>query len=199
MRMNLAAIASFMLVVGAPLPGSAEPRDCEANINGENVTILYDRDRDSYSSMRERHLTRRKTCPGAVVIAHMMPGLNEEQRSLFCAVYDEDAEYYRAPAKGERDAYGRCKRPSAACRLVNATKEEALAVAELGLDAAGAGLTAARDTSGAFILSGKAGALAGLLETAGASAAAALSAPGVLAGAAVSVVAVGGAVYLCAD
>ena len=181
-----------------PVAAHAAPQECQANLNGVEIGITYDREAEVYSSFREKRLTRRKTCPGAVVIAYMMPGLSDEERAMFCAVYDRKADEYRTVAEGTRDAYGRCEAPkSRACRIVDATKEEALQIGALGKDVAALGVKAARNKAGALVLTGKASAVAAALGEAGGAAAAALSAPGVLAGAAVSVVVVGGAVYVC--
>jgi hypothetical protein len=197
MRTIWAVTIAMAGAIGAPAAARADMAECRAKINGAEATLSYDRDADVYASFREHRLNWRGTCPGAVVIAHMMPELSAAERAPFCAVYDSRADEYRAVAEGARDAYGRCARPSRACRIVNATKREALEIGALGVGVATAGVTAARDRAGVLVLTGQAGAVAGALETAGGSVVTALSAPGILAGAAVSVVAVGGAVYLC--
>ena len=189
---------TIMALAGAfAAPGAlcAETRDCRARLNGVEVALSYEDGPGIWSSFRERRLTRAATCPGKAVIAHMLPGLSEEERAGFCAVY-EDGEY-RTVALGPRDGYARCDRPSRACRMVNATKEEALRLGAVGRDLAADGVRAAKGRAGALVMSGKAGALASALGEAGGAAAAALSAPGVLAGAAASVVVVGGAVMVC--
>lgn len=194
MRAILFALAGIL-----SLPGvlAAEERSCKAKLNGVELNLSYDTDAEVWSSFRERRLTRRSTCPGKVVIAHMLPGLGDEERAVFCAVYDDKADEYRTVAQGPRDGYGRCDKPSRACRIVDATKREALEIGALGRDMAVSGVKSAKSSAGALVLSGKASALAGALAEAGGAAAAALSAPGVLAGAAASVVVVGGAVYVC--
>ena len=191
----MVALAGGLCLTGA---AGADPVECRATLNGVEVALTYDDDAEIYSSFREKRLTRRRTCPGAAVIAHMMPGLTDEERAPFCAVYDRKADEYRTVAEGERDAYGRCRKPaSRACRIVNATKEEAVALGAMGKDVAVSGVKAATNKAGALVLTGKAGAVAAALGEVGGAAAAAVSAPGVLAGAAVSVVVVGGAVYVC--
>lgn len=197
MRASRVFIVVLAGALSLPTALRAEPAECRATLNGVAVTIPYDPEAEVWSSFRERRLSGRKTCPGKVVIAHMMPGLTEDERSMFCAVYDRKAEEYRTVAEGPRDAYGRCARASRACRIVNATKREALEIAALGAGVATAGVTAATNRAGALILTGQASAVAGALSEVGSAAAAAVSAPGVLAGAAVSVVVIGGAVYVC--
>lgn len=189
-----------MVLAGAlclPAGLRAETAECRANLNGVEVTLGYERRAEVWSSVRERRLTGRKSCPGKVVIAHMLPGLTEAEQSPFCAVYDDKADQYRTVAHGARDGYARCAQPSRACRIVNATKREALEIGALGASVAAAGVTAATNRAGALILTGKASAVAAALSEASTAVAAAISAPGVLAGAAVSVVVVGGAVYVC--
>ena len=191
----LVALAGALFLPGA---ARAAEQECRANLNGVEVAIRYDREAEVYSSFREKRLMRRKTCPGAVVIAYMVPGLTEVERAVFCAVYDKKTDQYRTVAEGERDAYGRCKKPeSRACRIVNATKDEAREIGAIGVNVAARGVTAAKNKAGVLVLTGKASALAAALSEAGSAAAAAVAAPGVLAGAAVSVVVVGGAVYVC--
>lgn len=187
-----AALASLLYLPGAAL---AAERQCRANLNGVAVSLTYEDSADVWSSFRERRLTRAATCPGKVVIAHMLPGLSEEERAGFCAVHEGGE--YRTVALGPRDGFARCDRPSRACRMVNATKDEALRLGAFGRDLAVEGVKAARTSAGALVLSGRASVLAGALGEAGGAAAAALSAPGVLAGAAASVVVVGGAVVVC--
>jgi hypothetical protein len=195
LRICIAALASALCLPGAL---HAAPRDCRAMLNGVEIGLSYDdADPEIWSSVRDRRLTRRATCPGKAVIAYMMPGLRAGDRAMFCAVYDDKTGDYRTVAEGPRDAYGHCAKPSRACRIVNATKDEALAIGALGRDMALKGVNSARNSAGALILSGKASALAGALGEAGGAAAAVLSAPGALAGAAASVVVVGGAVYVC--
>lgn len=158
-----------IVVAGAlclPAALRAETAECRANLNGVEVTLGYDRKADVWSSFRERRLTRARTCPGKVVIAHMMPGLTEAERSPFCAVYDDKAGEYRTVAHGARDAYGRCAQPSRACRIVNATKREALEIGALGVGVAAAGVTAATNRAGALILTGNASAVAAALSEA---------------------------------
>jgi hypothetical protein len=93
------------------------------------------------------------------------------------------------------------------CKAVDAAKEEAVAVtgSVAGLvtgataTASAAGVSAVTHSSGAIILTGSSGYISGTLGTAGTAMASALTAPAVLAATAVSVVAVGGAIYICTD
>ncbi len=91
------------------------------------------------------------------------------------------------------------------CKVVDETKEEALAVTGIATGLAGGaltttvstGVTAVAHSSGAVILTGGAGYIAATLGTAGATTVGVLTAPATMAAAAVSLVAVAGAVYVC--
>lgn len=205
-RLTAASAAAFML---ASVSAQAAPTECTTKIDGEPVTIFYNSAEPSYSSWRERmfNRARTRTCPGAVVITYLMPDLTAEEREVFCANYDPATGSHSMPAYGRRDAFGRCVETSKTCRLVNATKNEALELAGLGRDAESGALrsrvtstlSAVTHSSGAMILSGNGPALLGAVGQTGTAIGTALASPAILAGAAASVVVIGGAVYLCAD
>ena len=188
-------------------PAMAAPTQCTTKIDGESVTIFYDDEEPTYSSFRERYFSRRNTCPGAVVITYLMPALTAEERLVFCANYDPETRSHSQPAQGRRDAFGRCSEPSRTCKLVNTTKQEAMALVGIGEQAEDGGLSdrlsstvsAVTHSSGAMVLSGNTASLSSILSSAGTAIGTALSTPAVLAGAAASVVVIGGAVYLCSD
>ena len=91
------------------------------------------------------------------------------------------------------------------CKVVDETKEEALAVTGIATGLTGGavattttlGVTAVAHSSGAVILTGGAGYIAATLGTAAATTVGVLTAPATIAAAAVSLVAVAGAVYIC--
>lgn len=186
-----------------PSLAQAGAAECSTRIDDEPVTIIYHADDPTYSSWRERWFSRNRTCPGAVVITYLMPDLTAEERSVFCANYDQRTRSYSQPAHGPRDAFGRCTQPSRTCELVNTSRDTAMTLA--GIDSAnpsrsmrerlGAGVSALTHSSGAMILTGQGTALLTTLSQAGA----VVASPAVLAGAAASVVVIGGAVYLCSD
>src|SRR5690554_1697898 len=142
--MRLAVIPAAALAASIAGTAAADPAQCETRIGGAPVTIFYDDAEETiYSSLRERYLTRRNNCPGGVVIAYLMPDLTAEQRKVFCASYDPASRSHSVPAQGPRDAWGRCAAPSRTCSLVNATKDEALALVGIG-EGAEAGTLPAR-------------------------------------------------------
>ncbi len=194
MKVLVAAIVGLLL--GAP-PALAELVNCKASVQGQARVLLYDTALPVYSSFREHYMTRAKTCPGAVVVAFMMPDLTEDQRAEFCANWDPKAKTYTFPARGERDAYGQCRRVSKACRIVNTTTDQAMRIVGVGRriekEADESGVTAVARQSGVLILAGGQASLGSLLSSAGTGLAAALSVPAVAA----SVVVVGSAVYVC--
>lgn len=108
-------------------------------------------------------------------------------------------------AEGERNFDGTCDETF--CQTVDATQAEVAAITSMvaevveGTDATAAatGVTAVAHSSGALILTGPASYIGGTLATAGASAVRVLAAPATLTATAVSIVAMGGAVYLCRE
>ncbi|WP_162561645.1 hypothetical protein [Yoonia vestfoldensis] len=198
--------AAALLAMSVAGPAVAATVSCHTTIDGQPYQIFYNDAEPYYSSFRERIFSR-DNCPGAVVIAFLTPELTPEEREVFCANYDPRTKSHSLPAQGPRDAYGRCVAPSRTCRVVNATKDQALEIVGLGEDAQSGTLTdrmsstmsAVTHSSGALILSGNAGTIAGLLPSAGNAVGTALATPSLLAGAAASIVVIGGAVYLCGD
>lgn len=202
----------FLLVLAtlfAAFPARAEMRTCETRINGEPVALTFDDEEDIWSSYREGWFTKGATCPGLVVLRQLAPDLDDKERSVFCAVWDEKEEQYTGFAAGSRDGYGRCRKPGLLCRGVKATAGEVMAVSGLGTQVQPAPEVAEAPTeppglmsilarqAGAVVLSGTASYVSTLLQGAGTAVAATVGGPVALAGAAVTVVAVGGALYMC--
>lgn len=201
-----AICAAALLALPFAAAAHAATVSCFTKIEGQPYQIFYNDAEPYYSSFRERFFGG-DTCPGAVVVAFLTPALLPEERQVFCSNYDSVTDSHSMPAQGRRDAYGRCVEPSRTCRVVNATKDQALGLVGLGeqtedatrTDRLTSTLSAVTHGSGAMILSGNAGTIANLLPQAGSALGSALAAPTVLAGAAASVVVIGGAVYLCDD
>lgn len=195
---TLTALLGITLALALTSTADATATQCTTRIDGETVTIFYNSDDPTYSSMRERLFRRGSECPGAVVITYLMPELTADQRTVFCANYDPKTRSHSQPAQGQRDSFGRCVEPSRTCALVNTTRQEAAQLIGLGTQGERrdgllpSAISAVTHTSGAMILSGNTGAITGLLSSV-------MSAPAVMAGAAASVVVIGGAIYLCSD
>lgn len=210
MSRSLTASGLCALALLLAAPAEARPAQCDTLIEGEPVTIFYDTADPAFASIRDRLFTRGRACPAAVVITYLLPDLSAAEREVFCANYDARTGSHSLPAQGRRDAYGRCVEPSRTCQLVNTSRDVALELAGIGAEAAQAeegaeatgrsrALSAVTHWSGAMILSGNAGNIAGLLGSTGATVGGALASPAMLAGAAASVVVIGGAVWLCSD
>lgn len=201
----------FLLVFSCP--SYAEVVQCTTSINGEIRSLNYHDDDyflNKNYSWREKifHGRGNITCPAFVTLRYLIPDLSDRERSVFCLKYDKELETYTGFVNDDRDAYLVCKKPKKSfCERVNATKETAIALAGLaagtvggaGTAASAAGVTAVAHSSGAVILTGTSGYIAGTLGGIGATSLAIVTAPATIAATAVSVVTVGGAVYFCRD
>lgn len=197
----------------AASPAYAEITACQTSVGGEAITLSYDLDEDALYD----HYTFREiffggwgeiTCPSFVTLRHLTPELTDSERGAFCLSFDATSKSYFGFEQGAQDAYGVCKAPTKTlCERVKTSKDTLLAVTGLAAGASGgataaasaAGITAVTHSSGALILTGSGGYIAGTLGTAGTAALGLLTAPLTLTGAAVSLVAIGGAVYVCKD
>jgi len=191
----------------------AETIWCTTSINGTFRTLGYDEDDDVLNenyTLRENlfHGWGDITCPAFITLRRLTPGLNDYERSVFCLKFDKERKTYTGFAEGSRDAYLNCKEPKKSfCERVNETKAAAMAIAGAAAGAVGgastaagaAGVTAVAHSSGAVILTGTSGYIAGTLGGVGATSLAVLTAPATAVAATVSVVTVGGAVFLCRD
>lgn len=194
----------------APTALWAEARSCDTSISGLRLNLFYEPSDDQVSTNRSYReaLTGRfgdVDCPGYVTLRHLTPDLTDEQRTPFCLQWDREARTYAGYAEGPRDAYLSCRKPSRSfCERVNASVNASMQVAGLAqrtADTAAAvnGATAIVQPGGAVVLSGATTAVSGAITSAGGAASAALATPVGLAAAAVSVVAVGGALYVCSE
>ncbi|MCE6950545.1 hypothetical protein LAZ29_06360 [Cereibacter sphaeroides] len=196
--------ALVVLLLLAPTAAAAKPQACLTSLEGFPTALSYDSEDQEVRanrSTRERWLGGYGdiTCPGYVTLRAMTPGLNDRERSVFCLQFDHESNTYTGFAEGKRDAYVHCAQPTGAfCEKVNASAETARKVA----GAAGRvlnGVHAVENSAGAVVLSGSTGSVSAALSNLGATALPIVSAPATLAAAAVTVVAVGGAVYVCSE
>jgi hypothetical protein len=126
-----------------------------------------------------------------------------DQTEGYCLAQDEAQGWLLVP--GVRNFRGRCTRT--VCDRVNVVAGGATSVGQsiLGLATGrevatgGEAVTAVAHGTGAYLLTGRASAVATALGQAGASVAATLGTPAALGATAVTVVAVGGAVYMCSE
>jgi len=197
-------------------PAAAQAQDiCAAVVNGEQLrfdraTFLQDK---PGATRRERLLAwpgetwdglrgRDPLCDSRTLIRYLSQTIPAHEIDGYCLSEPGDFGFLLIP--GERSFRGRCTRST--CERVNATADTAVGAARTIATAAADTYfgesdrtTAILHASGAAILSGQASALAATLGQVGTAVGTALAAPGVLAATAVSVVAVGGAVYVCRD
>ena len=209
---RLLALALLALLA---LPGlaQAELAPCLTIVDGKAVPLFF----DPADPRVAENTTRREawfggwgeiTCPGFVTLRYLTPDLTDDQRGTFCLQYDRQAKSYTGYANGARDPYAVCRQPSKTfCQRVNDSKDTALALTGLAAGVTGAGGLAqtAREVNlltqdnGAVTLSGDPVGVAGALTRLGSTALAAATAPAQVGAAAVTVIAVGGIVYLCKE
>ena len=184
---------------------------CRAFVNGDEVIV----EADNFQTFAEEVKTREKllswptrtwnrawgtpvACDSGVLYDYLATTIPDNDIEGYCLTESPDSGYFLVP--GERNFRGICK--TTFCEKVNTTKDQGKAVARsmtasLVENARTTGLNAIKHGSGALIMSGTASSISTSLGTASSTAITALSTPAVLGAAAVSVVAVGGAVYMC--
>lgn len=186
---------------------AAQQAVCTASIEGEDVEITHDSALTPAPSRLDWLFggSEDDSCAPEVVLAHLTPLLTEEERMPFCLMVDAEAETVTGFSQGERKGDLTCRTPSAFCERVNGTRDAALGLAGIDLEdglvenAAGVSgrISAVRDAAGNTIVQGAAGLVSGTLGSLGATTLSALTAPAAVAAATVTVVAAGGAVYVC--
>ena len=208
--MRCFAFTLFALALALPLlvagPAKAELEGCRTSIEGKTIRLKYDPEDERVTgntSFRERMFGGRGeiSCPAFVTLRYLTPELDDAERGPFCLRYDREAETYTGYDLGERGAFLGCKAAGKTfCQRVNDSKDAAVTLAQRGMgaaeDAAGT-VSALKHGSGAVILSGPGGQVATFLGSLGTTAMTVLTSPATLTAAAVSVVTVGGAVYVC--
>ena len=205
----------MLVALGLGAPALAD--DCQGVVNGIQVTIADDAVQAPDAGLVERlgigtrevltdPLDRRDSpCDSATLITFMagLEGLTPEEAEGYCLAPDAEAEgdgWLLVP--GLRGPRGRCSRT--VCERVNLAAADALAVTDrltaLADGSPAEGVTTGTSASGALLLSGRTGLIGALLDkTAGAAGAVVMSSPLALGAAAVTVLGVGGTLYLCAD
>lgn len=195
-------------------PAMAQDRPCVARVDHLDVVIApgvvdaapgaAERIARWPGALWDRAWGRPATCDSATTIAFLAAVEAVEDIDGLClAEAADDGGWLLVP--GERNWRGRCRRT--VCDRINAAAADGAAIAGIVTSVAtgrqvgslGEGVTAVASTSGAMMLTGQAPALFTLLGEGATAAGAALSAPAVAGAAAVTVLAVGGAVYVCRD
>lgn len=209
---------------------------CSTSVNGTTLTLEYDVNGhwsgpnpwlyDNYT-LREIFFSGWGgfDCPSAITLVNLAPEFSSAERSLSCLYWDEEAETFTGFGEGSKDAYGICKDTRTVCQRIGEAKTvvsdfAGSAAGTVGAVVAGAagtatgastvagaaGVSAVAHSSGAAILTGSSGYVAGSLGGLGANAlagssavAAVVTAPATLTIAGVSAAVIGGAAYLCWD
>ncbi len=189
----------------------AQADQCRAFVNGDEVIV----EAENFQTFAEEVKRREKllnwpsrtwnrtwgtpvACDSGVLYDYLATTVPEEDITGYCLTETKENGYFLVP--GERNFRGLCK--TTFCEKVNTTKQEGINIAAtmtaaVASNARTAGLNAIKHGSGAMILTGSASSVSTSLGSAGSAALTTLSTPAVLGAAAVSVVAVGGAVYMC--
>ena len=190
---------------------TAEAERCRAYVNGDEVVV----ESENFPTFADNVGAREKllawpsrtwnkawgtpaACDSGVLFDYLATTVPTEEIDGYCLAPAE-AGFVLVP--GERNFRGQCKKT--VCERVNTTVDETtdltrtLAKSALETATQPENLSTVAHKSGAFILSGTAGTVAANLSTAGTTLLAALSTPAAIAAVGVSVVAVGGTVYMC--
>lgn len=210
--MILRAALGLVLCAG---PLAAQDRACVTRVNHQDIiiapgAIIAEPD----VGLRERLWTLPNVswnrlwgtpaaCDSATTLAFVSGVLGYAETDAFCLTLEDSEGFLLVP--GARNFRGLCR--STVCDRVNLIAADAGSV--LGrmteivtgheIDSAQDGLRALASGTGAMLLSGNGPAMVEVLGQTGAVLGAALSAPGVAAATAVTVLTVGGAVYVCAE
>lgn len=211
--MRLVLVFLVLLVAG---PATAEEAQCRALVNAQEMTLSWDDEGAQADDLTFREWSmglpgrgwnwawgELPWCNSRVIIDDLSRELPAAEVAGHCLSWNDDSSWLLVP--GEQNFRGRCKKTT--CEMVNATQAEATALigtmTGLAVGAttatAATGTTVVAHSSGALILTGSSGYIAGTLGAAGTTILGVLTAPATLTAAAVSVVAVGGAVYLCQE
>lgn len=212
-RADAILAAALALAAGT---AAAQDRACVARVNHLDIAIapgvILD---DPDVTLRERMLGwpsglwnrawgQPVACDSATTIAYLAGILALDEVEGYClAEAPGDEGWLLVP--GERNFRGRCR--VTACDRVNALAEDSAAVARAVTSLAtgrevntlGDGVAAVASASGAMMLTGQSTTVMSLLGQGATALGTALSAPAAAGAAVVTVMTVGGAVYVCAD
>ncbi|WP_188477916.1 hypothetical protein [Primorskyibacter flagellatus] len=206
LRLLLALLLCLPLPVFAKSDGLTA---CTTSVNGEPITLNYNPDDETVKdnqSFREwlRGEHKGLDCPAFVTLRYLTPELDDTQRGPFCLAWDKETRTYSGFAEGERDRYLACEKPTRSfCERVSDTADSAALISGLRKPKDAEEEDYLKHSSGAVILRGGdtivtrslSDALRASLIAALGTAVTAVGAPA----AATTLVAVGGAVYVCRE
>ena len=195
----------------------AQSQNCVARVNHQDLIIVAGTviDGTPVIGLRDRFLSwpsrswdsawgAAPECDSAVTTAFLARMLSLEETEGYClADADDGTGFLLVP--GLRNFRGRCK--AAACDHVNMLRDEGLGVAHAltsliagrEINSAADGVTALASGSGAMLVTGQTSAVVQALGQTATALGAVLSAPAAATAAVVTVVTVGGAVYVCSE
>lgn len=187
-------------------PATAKTVSCVANLGGQETVLEFDDETVAFRSFREKWSPFAPSCPSEAIIAKLKPEVDPKHWKGYCLLTEGNG-YYAAAVTGVGDRFGRCPKEGAVCKVVNDASEFAVATAAgiagsvLGTNAsiAAVGASVVPHSSGAWILTGASGYIAGTLGTVGTTAVGIATAPATISGALAGAVVVGSAVLICAD
>jgi hypothetical protein len=209
--------ALAMLLTVAATAAAAQERNCVARVNQQNIIIVAGtvidgkprvtwRERMLNWSSRQWNETWGKpvACDSATTIAFLAGMMSVEDTAGYCLVETADETGYLL-VPGTANFRGMCR--ATACDRVNMLRDEAVGVAARlteivtgrQVETASDGIAAVAHGSGAMLLSGQTPIVVEALGQTAAGLGTALASPAAVAAAGVTVVAVGGAVYLCSN
>ncbi len=202
----------LLAILFAVLAGTAQAQSCVARVNAQELILVPEAMGAPAPGLRERLLMwpqrswdrawgERVACDSAAVMHFLATTMRLDQTEGYCLAQDDAEGWLLVP--GARTFRGRCTRT--ACDRVSlvAGGIQSLGAAMLGLatgrevETGADAVTAVAHGTGAVLVSGRASAVAASLGQAGAALGSALASPAAATGAAVTVIGVGGAVYLC--
>ena len=201
-------LALFFVVAAS----QASAERCSAVVNGSEIVV----DSENFTTFSDEVNRREKllswpsrkwneawgsppACNSGVLYDYLATTVPTEEIATYCLTSTEDDGYFLIP--GPRNFRGLCRKT--VCERVNTTVDETTEISKSIAQGATKVLTepggarAIAHQSGALILSGSAGTITANLASTGSTMMTALSAPAVLAAAGVSVLAVGGTVFMC--
>ena len=196
----------FSIVLMVSHSAAAKTVSCVANLGGHETILEFEEETVAFRSFREKWSPFAPSCPSEAIIAKLKPDVDPKHWKGYCLLTEEDGSY-SAAVTGVGDRFGRCPKEGAVCKVVNDASEYAIATAAgfagsvLGTNAsiAAVGASVVPHSSGALIMTGASGYIAGTLGTVGTTAVGIATAPATISGALAGAVVVGSAVLICAN
>jgi len=205
MRLALAVALSL-------LAGAAVAQSCATRVNGQELFIVPEAMETPSPGLRERLVMwpsrswdrawgEREACDSGVVTTFLAATMRLDQTEGYCLVRDDAMGFLLVP--GQRNWRGICR--ATVCDRVNAAADAANAVtlsiasvvARRPVEDDGDAVVAVAHGTGAMMVTGQAPAVATALGQGAGAVGAALASPAAAGAAAVTVVSLGGAVWLC--